>query len=660
MHAEIMHYNKEIFQSSACAADLSHRVPSRISHEMNSRLLRSVEPEEVKSALFSMAPDKAPRPDGITPAFYQSFWSIVGGDLTRFVTDRITNCRLPPGLNDAHVVLIPKKKVPEYVSDLRPIALCNVAYKVIVKVLANRLEEVLDEIISSSQSAFVPDRLITDNITVAGEIGHFLRRKRGGKDRWAALKLDMAKAYDRMEWGFLKGMLIAMGIRWARLYHRGVYSKAIPYRHIYLSFVLNTSTNREAREVKTCLDWYSGASGQLVNFDKSNIMFSGNIGEHVSTHVARVFGVRRTEDFGKYLGLPLFLGRNKTALLWYIEQRVRDRANMWQKKLLSRAGKEVLLKSVAQAMPIFAMSVFLLPNGVCDSIEKIMNRYWWANGGPGRKGLHWMSWSHLAIPKTCGGLGFKRLQDFNVALLSKQGWRILVNPQSMFARILKARYFPDTDFLDATLGHNPSYTWRSILAGQSVLREGVMRRIGDGADTFVWGNPWLAHESEPSLRTACVVELRDAKVCQLLTHEGTWDEDVVQDIFVAQDIDRILRTPVSPAYKDSWCWRGNTRGLYTVQQGYHIRNILPVRELLKTKGRARSDCTWNNVRWSVAKLVDEVNMLVATWKEHFVNKKRAVRGQRPTAGWEPPPPDFHKCNVDAAMLDHGVGYGAVL
>lgn len=217
--------------------------------------------------------------------------------------------------------------------------------------------------------------------------------------------------------------------------------------------------------MRNCLRIYCESSGQAVNFSKSSIIFSENTSPHVRYHVTNLFGVQQVHDFGKYLGLPSFLGRDKSAVFRYIEQRVRDGVNSWQKKILSRAGKEVLLKSVAQAMPIFSMSVFLLPQTFCTAIENIINRFWWENGGTTSRGIHWMSRPRLTLPKCNGGMGFERLHDFNIALLAKQGWCILTNTHSLVCRILKARYFPNSGFLLATLGHNPSYIWRSILAG---------------------------------------------------------------------------------------------------------------------------------------------------------------------------------------------------
>jgi hypothetical protein len=122
---------------------------------------------------------------------------------------------IPQGWNDTTVVLIPKVKDPHSLKDLRPINLCNVLYKIISKVLAGRLKSILDGIISPNQSAFVLGRLIKDNILVAYEMTHFLlKNKRGGNAGYLALKLDMSKAYDRVEWDFIEAMLVKLGFNW--------------------------------------------------------------------------------------------------------------------------------------------------------------------------------------------------------------------------------------------------------------------------------------------------------------------------------------------------------------------------------------------------------------------------------------------------------------
>lgn len=158
-----------------------------------------------------MHPDKAPGPNGMTPTFFQKHWEIVGDDTLKMISHFFRSGEILQGLNDTNIVLIPKKKNPTMVSDLRPIALCNILMKVITKVLANRMKNMLEKVVSESQSAFIPGRLISDNIMVSYEIMHYLKKKKIEKDGYMALKLDMSKAYDRVEWDSLKAIMRKMG-----------------------------------------------------------------------------------------------------------------------------------------------------------------------------------------------------------------------------------------------------------------------------------------------------------------------------------------------------------------------------------------------------------------------------------------------------------------
>lgn len=139
--------------------------------------------------------NKASGPDSLNPAFFQHFWKLLGKEVFNCYCEWLSEGKLSAGVKDTTIVLIPKKEMVDDPKDLRPIALCNVLYKIIAKVLANRLQKILPQIISEEQSAFVPGRNITDNVLVAFEILHYMKRKHSGQDGVVALKLDISKAY---------------------------------------------------------------------------------------------------------------------------------------------------------------------------------------------------------------------------------------------------------------------------------------------------------------------------------------------------------------------------------------------------------------------------------------------------------------------------------
>ena len=159
-----------------------------------------------------MGPTKALRPDGMNALFYQKFWHIVGDDVIAAVLNFLNSGTMLPEINYTHIVLILKIKSLERISDFRPISLCNVIYKIISNVLANKLKLILPRLISPSQSAFVPRRLIIDNVLVAYETLHAMHNRRSGRRGYMALKLNVSKAYDRVEWSFLRGIMSKLGL----------------------------------------------------------------------------------------------------------------------------------------------------------------------------------------------------------------------------------------------------------------------------------------------------------------------------------------------------------------------------------------------------------------------------------------------------------------
>jgi hypothetical protein len=152
---------------------------------------------------------------------------------------------------------------------------------------------------------------------------------------------------------------------------------------------------------------------------------------------------------------------------------------------LNCAARETLIKSVAQAIPTYSMSWFILSLATCQKIKTATSNYWWSSGVD-KRGLHWRNWLDMCVPKAEGGLGFRDTKLFNIAMLGKQGWRLMVNPESLCARVLKGKYYHSKDFMTATKKKNAC-----SLEGRKVLRMGCIKCIGDGQSTNIWKDQWI-------------------------------------------------------------------------------------------------------------------------------------------------------------------------
>ncbi|XP_058762621.1 uncharacterized protein LOC131636008 [Vicia villosa] len=177
----------------------------------NHQLLQPLTREELRTALFAMHPDKSSGPDGFNPAFFQNFWEGCGNDIFEAASAWIEHGFFPPSINDTNICLIPKGVNFKSMKDFRPISLCNMVYKVVSKAFVNRLDILLDKCVFEEQPAFVEGRSNLNNAMISTEVIHTLKRRTKGNKVHLALKIDISKAYDRVDWGFLRGVLAKMG-----------------------------------------------------------------------------------------------------------------------------------------------------------------------------------------------------------------------------------------------------------------------------------------------------------------------------------------------------------------------------------------------------------------------------------------------------------------
>uniref|UniRef100_A0A803NUS5 Reverse transcriptase domain-containing protein n=1 Tax=Cannabis sativa TaxID=3483 RepID=A0A803NUS5_CANSA len=640
----MLDYFSKIFTAEPgnCSEVLSCVSP-RVTDDENAILIRPIEDQEVKDALFQMHPDKSPGPDGMNPKFFQKYWHIVGPDVIACVKDFFTNEGMPEGLNDTNIVLIPKKKKPDQMSELRPISLCNVVAKVITKVLANRLKGLLSRIISLNQSAFIPGRLITDNIMVSFEVLHYLKRKQIGKeamlsrlgfcDKWVRLIYGSlcSVQYHIVSSGYTMGPILpSRGLRQGdpispylflicaeglstliqhyeeRKFLHGcrVANGAPIVSHLLFaddSFLYCKATDREVSNVQRMLEVFANASGQRVNFEKSSVFFSTNTTIQMRQTICNRLSIREAEERSKYFGLPSSIGRNKMAAFSYVVDKVQKRIQTWDNKFLSR-------------------------------VESAVSRFWWKSSNS--KGIHWLSWVKLTDHKVHGGMGFRDFRDFNLSLLAKQGWRLLSCEDTLATKVFKARYFASGNFLNATLGSNPSYVWRSILEAQDLVRAGARRLVGDGSRISILHEPWLLDVVNPYIETSSR-SLQGQMVQALMQVDKLeWDNEVISDVLNDRDRELVWRIPLSSARRnDNWFWLQDSS--------------------------MRNDIVWNSISPSSEEVIHTAQVNFLDWCNAQQLENDTLPGSNMVLSekWCPPTFPSVKVNVDGALFNSNGRYG---
>ena len=206
------------------------------------------------------------------------------------------------------------------------------------------------------------------------------------------------------------------------------------------------------------------------------------------------------------------------------------------------------------------MGYFLLPKGLYEDIEGMMLNFWWGQKNQESK-MAWLSWSRMCKSKLESGMGFHDLYAFNLAMLAKQGWRMLENPTSLMALMYKARYFPNGDILNASIGSNPSYAWRSIHKSIEILQQGTRWRVGNGKTIHIWDDRWL-----PTPTTYKVISPRkdfgDFPIVSALVDQDTrrWRKDIFDRVFLGFEVEKIISIPI-PHYpqEDQLIWVGNKK-----------------------------------------------------------------------------------------------------
>ena len=611
--------------------------------------------------MFAIHPDKVPGPDGFSASFFQSNWTTVDPAITKEIQNFFITGALPYSINSTHIRFIPKITSPKLVSEYRHIALCNVYYKVISKILALRLKPVLQDVISETQSAFVHGRAISDNVLITHEVLHYLKGSGAVKQCSVAVKTDISKAYDRLEWSFIRVVLERMGfcdtwimwmmqcvstVSYSFLLNNEVVGKVTPQRGIrqgdplspyifilcgeilsglckkaqmngllpgikvarnspkinHMLFADDTMifTKTDARSCSSLMDIlhkYELASGQMINAHKSSISFSSKTPPEIRERVKTQQGIEKEGGVGKYLGLPEHFGRKKKDLFASIVDRKKQITVFWSTQLLSTAEKATMIQSVLSAIPIFAMTCFLLPLSLCKRIQSILTRFWW-DSKDGERKICWISWEKLTQPKSLGGLGFRDIEAFNHALLAKIAWRLLTKPETLLARVLLGKYCHKTTFAKTPSSATISHGWRGILAGRDLLLQHLGKAIGNGESTSLWNDSWISPETNLKPIGPVFISDRDLVVADILTREiREWNKTRIGELLPELSSHILSLRPSILGANDSYIWPLQKSGNYTVKLGYFSTRVIntPVARL---QSQPEETLNWKKYIWN--------------------------------------------------------------
>ncbi|XP_043719471.1 uncharacterized protein LOC122667252 [Telopea speciosissima] len=346
--------------------------------------------DEIKKVVFSLGPLKAPGMDGFNVGFIQKFWELVHPDVFRMVEEFFISDFIPSDMNHTLICLIPKMA-------------------------------------KSSSAAFIPGRQIVDNILLAQEIFHFFKHTK--------VLSRLLSAYWDLD--------LFRGVRLSR--------SGPEISHLLFAddiFIFCRANQEDLLSIKAILDLFFDLSGQETNYAKSWMHFSKNVPVATRSFLSSVIGIKEMSRESLYLGTNLFHGKSKSRELETLISRMQGKLASWKTKSLSFAERGVLIKSVLASSPAFLMQCFRFPAQVCRKIDSICLQFWLGNCGA-RKKSSLISWDKMCRPKASGGLGFRKSEHHNQALLLKLGWRLITEPTSLWAKVLKAKYFPKTSFFDS-------------------------------------------------------------------------------------------------------------------------------------------------------------------------------------------------------------------
>ncbi|GJR41094.1 putative RNA-directed DNA polymerase, eukaryota, reverse transcriptase zinc-binding domain protein [Tanacetum coccineum] len=437
-----LNFYKDKFQANELVVSFSPvAVSSILNFEDRLQLEGVVCMDEIKATIWDYGSEKAPGPNGFSFDFVKRYWESIKMDIYEFVSSFFETGKMPMGFNSSIITLLPKVSNPIHIQDFRPMSLIGIQYKIITKILANRLSKVVRKLVSHEQSAFISGRQILDGPLMLNEIIDWYKKRH---KKMLIFKVDFKKAYDSVHWNYLDFMLNNLGLHSA-LYDavssgliRGIKfdGSSVHLSHLFYAddvVIMTKWSSQYMDNIIHVLRVFFLVSCLKINIYKSNVYGVGVSLEEVNDMV-RI--TRRTAGSFPfvYLGLPIGSNMNHKANWKNLMDQFHTKLSSWKANLLSIDGHLTLIKLVLGSLAIYYFSMLKVPETILKSMESL------------RASFLWIKWSNVMASFDKGDLGIGSLKSFYLTLLQKWRWRFASNLSSLWVRLIQALHGQEGSF----------------------------------------------------------------------------------------------------------------------------------------------------------------------------------------------------------------------
>ncbi|XP_026383447.1 uncharacterized protein LOC113278940 [Papaver somniferum] len=323
-----------------------------------------------------------------------------------------------------------------------------------------------------------------------------------------------------------------------------------------------------ARNLKKIINVFAKASGQAINFKKSGFIDNGKMHHKHIKLMSRTLKIKFLSNYEKYLGTPLFIGRDKSKSFYFLVENFYSRLRSCKKTNLKVAGRTVVTKHVLSSLAVYHMSCFPLPKKITSKIDTIQRTFWWSKKNL-KHAAYFCSSGDIGKSKLYGGLRIRNTYATNRVFICKLGWRVISNPNNLVSIFLKDKYFPNQNLLEIDkAADSSSWIWKGIVIGLNFTRDNVVTKINDSASNKIRSFNWISSSFSPpvsSHRNYCnytvVSDLIDVQ-------NNCWNVSLLYDLFSPGEVIRIRTIRINLNKSDRLMWAHTKNGAFTIKSAY--------------------------------------------------------------------------------------------